>query len=100
MQPAPFCVTVSVCPAIVRLPTRCPTAVFAATVTATVPLPLPDPPDVTVIHGVPLTAVHPHPVPAVTATVSDSPAAGELRIPGEMVGEHVPLAPACVTVNG
>jgi len=35
------CVTVSVCPAIVRVPTRCAVVVFAATVNVAVPPPVP-----------------------------------------------------------
>jgi hypothetical protein len=43
--------------------------VFAATLRPTDPLPVPDAPDVTVIHGTPLTAVHEHAAVVVTATV-------------------------------
>ena len=37
--------------------------------TATEPLPVPDAPDVTVIHGAPLVAVHVHAAVVVTVTV-------------------------------
>ena len=45
----PFCDTVTLCPAIVTVPLRCPSRLIP-TATFTVPLPLPDPPDVMEIH--------------------------------------------------
>jgi hypothetical protein len=95
----PFWVTVSVRPAIVRVPVRCVVAVFAATVTATVPLPLPDAPEVIVSHDALLVAVQPHPPATVTVTDSGSPDAGEVRTVGAIVYEHG-VTPAWVTVNG
>ena len=51
----------------VMVPVRAVFVVFRATVYATVPFPLPDAPEVTVIHGTSLVAVHGQPDPAVTA---------------------------------
>jgi hypothetical protein len=55
---------------------------FAATVNATVPLPLPAAPEVTVIHGADATAVHAHPLDAVTVKLPVPPAAGTVAPPG------------------
>ena len=86
----------NVWPAIVTDPVRCAVPVFAATVTLTVPLPvLPRPDDVN--HAALLVVLHAQVLPAVTATVTDSPAAGELRLLGAIVNVHG--APACVTLN-
>ena len=60
--------TVKAWPAIVIVPLRAD-PVLAATLNPTGPLPVPDVPEVTVIHGTPLVAVHVHPAPAVTVTV-------------------------------
>ena len=60
--------TVNVWPAIVIVPLRAD-PVLSDTLNPTGPLPVPDAPDVTVIHGAPLIAVHVHPSPAVTVTV-------------------------------
>lgn len=57
------------CPAIVIVPERTVVPVLAATLYATVPDPFPLAPDVTVIHGTPLTAVHAQPGVVPTATV-------------------------------
>jgi hypothetical protein len=61
--------TVKVWPAIVMVPLRA-APVFAAMLRPTEPLPVPDAPDVTVIHGAALAAVHAHPVVVVTATAA------------------------------
>lgn len=61
------CVTVKVRPAIVNVPVRA-APVLAATVKAVDPLPLPAAPEVTVIQGTLLAAVHAHPAAAVTVT--------------------------------
>jgi hypothetical protein len=80
----PDWVTVNVRPAIVAVPIRWVEAVFAATVTLALPLPVPFAPAVIVSQLSPLVAVHPHPLPAVTATTVVSPAAGEVRVDGEI----------------
>ena len=59
--------TVNVSPAMVTVPLRAP-PVLAAMLTPTEPLPVPDAPDVTVIHGAPLVAVHAQAAVVVTAT--------------------------------
>jgi hypothetical protein len=61
----------------------------------TVPLPLPLAPDVTVIHDALLTAVHPHPLPAVTVTLPDPPLDPTLCDVGDALKPHTP---ASVTV--
>jgi len=68
---------VNVCPAIVSAPVRAAPA-FAAAVNATVPLPLPVAPDVIVIHGALLLAVHRQPAVVVTFEVPVPPDAGRL----------------------
>ena len=68
-------VTVKVCPAIVIVPVSVFTLELAATEKDTVPFPSPLPPDVTVIHETLLTAVHTHPLPAVTFTAPVPPLA-------------------------
>ena len=75
MQLTPAWVTVNVLPAIVSVPVRPVVDVFAADVKLTVPLPVPAAPAVTVIHAALLTAVHAHPVPAVTVVLPAPPAA-------------------------
>jgi hypothetical protein len=65
---APACVSVNVWPAMVRVPVRDVVLVLAATLYPTVPLALPLAPEVIVIQLALLTAVHVHPVPALTAT--------------------------------
>jgi hypothetical protein len=81
---AAFWVTERVRPAIVTVPMRDVVAVFGATVTLTVPLPEPDPPAVIESHPAPLAALQVQPLPAVTDTAMVSPAAGEVRVAGEM----------------
>jgi hypothetical protein len=78
---------------------RCVVAALAATVTVTLPLPVPLLPFVMVSQLVPLAAVQSHPLPAVTATVVDSPAAGDVRELGAIEYAHGSVAPACVTLN-
>ena len=58
----------NVWPAIVSVPIRS-AVLFGATPNATVPLPLPVAPEVTVIHGALLVAVHAHPLPLVAAGI-------------------------------
>jgi hypothetical protein len=74
-QLAGACVIVKAWPAIITLPVRDSDDVFAATAMVTVPLPVPEAPPVTVAQLALLTAVHVHPVRAVTLTVSVPPAA-------------------------
>jgi hypothetical protein len=70
-------VTVSVCPAIVTVPER-DVPVLAATVKVIDPLPLPVVPEVTVIHGTLLAAVHAHPAAALTVTGVPGPPAAAM----------------------
>jgi hypothetical protein len=72
---APLWVTLNVRPAIVTVPVRDSVEVFAATVIVTEPAPDPFAPDVTVIHGALLTAVHGQPLALVTDVVVVPPAA-------------------------
>ena len=58
-------------PVIVNVPVRAAPVVFAATVKLTTPLPAPEAPAVTVRNAALLTAVHAHPVFAVTAMDAD-----------------------------
>jgi len=62
----------------------------------TVPFPVPLPPELIVIHVALLVAVHPQPVPAVTATLAAPPAAVALGFVGDTPNAH---AAACVTVT-
>jgi hypothetical protein len=68
----PSCVTVSVLPAIVRVPVRGDVDALAAIAYVVVPLPVPLAPAVIVSHPALLTAVHAQPVPAVTVAVAVS----------------------------
>ena len=77
------CVTVYVWPAIVAVPVRC-APVFAATVTPTAPLPEPVAPEVIVIHGALLAAVHVQPAVVVTMTVPDDPALDGVSLIGDI----------------
>ena len=70
----PLCVTVTVWPATVSVPTRCAVDVFAVALKVTVPLPLPLAPPLIVSQAALLAAVHVHPLAAVTPVV-DEPAA-------------------------
>lgn len=58
-----------VSPAMVIVPERATFVLFGANVYSTVPLPVPDAPEVMVIHGTLLVAVHAHPAPAVTVII-------------------------------
>ena len=70
MQAAAACVTVNVCPAMVIVPVRELVFGLDEALNVTVPLPLPLAPPVTVSQDVLLlTAVHAHPVAAVTPTL-------------------------------
>ena len=73
--------------------------VFAATLRPTDPLPVPDAPDVTVIHGTPLTAVHEHAAVVVTATVGVLALASTFSLVGAIEYEHGATNAACVRVN-
>src|SRR5439155_1214563 len=92
----PACVTVKVLPATVSVPVRDVPAVFAATLNVTLPLPEPDAPVVTVIHASLLTAVHAHPVGAVTVVLPVPPPATTDWLAGEIVS--VQVMPTCVIV--
>jgi hypothetical protein len=86
VQLTPACVTVKVWPAIVIVPVRDVVAVVAATLNVTVPAPLPLAPPVMVIHAALLTAVHAHPIVAVTAALPVPPADVGDIVSGETVG--------------
>ena len=75
---------VNVCPAIVAVPLRDDAVALAATVMLTVPLPLPLAPLAIVSHDVALDAVQEQPAGLVTETVSVSPPATALPLPGVM----------------
>src|SRR5439155_1610012 len=92
----PACVTVKVLPATVSVPVRDVPAVFAAMLNVTLPLPVPAAPVATVIHASLLTAVHAHPVGAVTVVLPVPPPATTDWLVGEIVSVHV--TPAWVTV--
>jgi hypothetical protein len=61
--------TVNVCPAMVTVPARA-APLLAAMFIPTEPFPVPAAPDVTVIHGAPLAAVHVQAAVVVTVTVA------------------------------
>ena len=65
----------------------------------TEPLPAPDAPDVTVIHGATLAAVHAHAAVVVTVTVEMLAFASTSRLVGEIEYEHGAEPAACVTLN-
>ena len=69
----PACVTVKVLLPIVTVPVREVVPGFDATLSVTVPVAIPVAPDVTVIQASLLTAVHAHPVPPLTVTVTEPP---------------------------
>jgi hypothetical protein len=69
----PDCNTVTVFPATVTVPVREDDPVFVATSNVTAPLPLPLPPDVIVMNGALLVALHAHPGEVVTVTVTGPP---------------------------
>src|SRR5207253_11324174 len=92
------CVTAKVCPAIVTVPVRAASE-FALTINATLPLPEPGLPLVIETHGTADAAVHAHPAPAVTATLTGPPVSLTDWLVGEMANVHVGVAAACVTVK-
>jgi len=109
VSPCHCCLTVKMLPAIVIVPVRLAPEVFAETEYPTIPFPLPLEPDVTVIQGTLLTAVHEQPEPAtrVTLTVLAPAAARNALLLGEIENEHpletppwltVKVCPAAVTV--
>ena len=83
VQPAPLCVTVTVLPATVSVPTRWAVDVFAVALKVTVPFPLPLAPPVTLSQAALLVAVQAHPGPAVTPVVEEPAAAVSVRAVGE-----------------
>jgi hypothetical protein len=85
VQAVPDCVTVNVCPAIVRVAEREAVVVFAATVKPTLPGPLPVAPLVMVTHEAPLVAFQEQPAAAVTDTEPVAPAAGTVWLVEEML---------------
>jgi hypothetical protein len=93
-QPLP-CVSVTVWPAIVTTPDR-PGPLSPAIESVTVPEPLPLAPDVIVIHGCALDAVHAHPAAAVTFTVRVPPAGSTVCVRGVTSNEQ---PGDCVTVT-
>ncbi len=97
VQPVPLCVTVTVWPATVSVPTRWAVDVLAVALKVTVPLPLPLAPPVTASQAALLVAVHAHSVPLVTAVVDAPPAEVIVRDVGETV--LVQPVPLCVTVT-
>jgi hypothetical protein len=76
--------TVMVWPATSIVPVR-GTFPFAVTLNATTPLPEPEAPEVIVMNGHWLIAVHAHPSAVVTVTVADDAVAGMFTVVGEMV---------------
>jgi hypothetical protein len=62
--------------AMVKVPERAAPVALVATPTLTVPLPVPDVPEVIVIHGALLDAVHAHALAADTMNVKLPPAVG------------------------
>jgi hypothetical protein len=83
----------------VTVAVRAEVAELAFTLKFTVPLPVPVAPDVTTTHETGLVAVQPHPLPPVTVTLVDSPAAATLLLTGLIVYMHGAVAPLWVTVN-
>ena len=91
----PAWVTLKVWSAIVTVPVRCAVPVLAATMTSTLPSPVP--PDPTLSHAALLVVLQAQVLPAVTVTATDSPAAGDVRLVGEI--PNVQGAPAWVTLK-
>jgi hypothetical protein len=75
LQVLPACEIVKLLPPATMVPVRAKDAPFGATVYCSVPSPLPDPPDVMVIHGALVVAVHAQPAELDTSTKPDDPAA-------------------------
>ena len=90
VQLAAACVTLNVTPAIVNVPERLVVAVLAATLKPTLPLPVRAAPLVTVIQEAWLTAVHAHPLPAVTVLLPVPPPAANDALLGEIDNVHGP----------
>ena len=80
---APSCVTVTVWPATVSVPTRCAVDVFAVALKVTVPLPLPLAPPLIVSQAALLAEDHVQPLAAVTAVVDEPAAEVSVREVGE-----------------
>ena len=76
----------NVWPAIVTVALRGSVALFTATFNFTVPFPEPLAPLLTTTHGVLVTAVHAHPLAAVTPTWTIPPEAGTLADDEEIDG--------------
>jgi hypothetical protein len=71
----------------VTVPVRAP-SLFAAMLRPTEPFPVPDAPDVTLIHGAPLLAVHAHAAVVVTVTVVVLAPAATFWLVGEIAYVH------------
>jgi len=98
VQLMPGCVTLKLCPAIVRVPVRELVLLLAVALNATVPLPLPLAPPVTVSHDVLLlTPVHAHPASDVTLVEPVPPPAATAPLVGTI--EYVQVRPGCVTLK-
>jgi len=86
---AAACVTVNVFPAAAIVALRVLIPVLAANVYLTVPLPVPEPPDVMVIQGALVVAVHAQvAADAVTAIAPDPSPAATLCVAGEIENVH------------
>jgi hypothetical protein len=97
---APACVTVTVWPAAAIVPVRDEVELFAAAEYPTCPLPVPLVPDVIVIHGVVVDAVHAQVgADVVTPNWPGPPAAGTDCVVAESVKLHGGDVPAWVTVT-
>jgi len=92
MSQSAFWVTVTVSPAIVRVPVRVPCPPNPGTVNVTLPLPLPLAPLVTVMKDALLTAVHAHALDAVTVTVAVPPISPNVTEVGDRAYVHATAA--------
>ncbi|HET7218197.1 MAG TPA: hypothetical protein VFJ02_09110 [Vicinamibacterales bacterium] len=72
----------------VIVPVRCVATVLAATLYETAPFAVPLLPPVIVIHDALLTAVHAHPVAALTVTLPVVAVSETARLVGEIAGAH------------
>ena len=90
----PAWVTVTVWPAMVKVPVRGDVAVLAAMEKATAPFPLPLPPEVMVSHGALLVAVQLHPPPVVTLLLLELAAGPGASVAGDTVNEQGADPPA------
>ena len=93
----PFCLTLTMEPAMVITPVRDKVDVLAATLTATVPLPEPLLPLAIVSQAVPLVAVQLQPLPVVTEKLVDPAAAATVLLVGLTVAVQPELVPLCTT---